>query len=127
MQNCVRVCLPYTRRHPSDFLISWVSKPFPGEQCDSPKEITLNYIPFHQHNTVFIPELPSSSQISAAMSRTHMMGLLLTAKLTKAGGLRTVLSVCLFYVPLYRPPPEKKVKKNKEDARSLCFPNCLMS
>lgn len=28
-----------------------------------------------------------------------MMRLLLIAKLTKAGGLRTMLSICLFYVP----------------------------
>lgn len=91
-----------------------------------------NYLELHSISSVqdsVHPKtmLPSRSQISAPMGRTHMMRLLLIAKLTKAGGLRTVLSICLFYVPvspilpLYRPPLEKKGQEKQKRVMICVF------
>lgn len=62
--------------------------------------LELHSISSVQNNIHPKPALPICSQISAPMSRTHIIRLLLIAKLTKAGAPRTVLSICLFYVPL---------------------------
>lgn len=133
-QNCGKMPLHYTHLHPSDFLISWVSKTILREQCTTPKETNLNCIELHQDRAVFFRRQRCQAVGSLMHSRQgptwHSCCWYQRSGLDDSGpSLQSVffMSPCCIWLPFPQISTCKKEKKNKGESWSVCFLKCPMS
>lgn len=113
ISRIVAGCMSSTHWHPSDFLISWVSKPFLGEQP------WRDYLELHSISSVQDSIHPKNAAKQSPEQCTHEQDpddeVAADSKVNQSWSTRDcafhlpVLCPCVTPVlPLYQPPPEKK-------------------
>lgn len=128
MQNCGRMHLHYTNFHPSDFLISWVSKATLCEQYTNPKEIKLNCIQLYQNRTVFFWQHHCQTAASLVDSRAGPTGHgCCWYQRTGLDGSGLSFQPVFHLSSFPQISTCKKNKKNKRETRPVCFLKCPAS